>query len=329
MARQRAAILGTGSYAPVYVRSNEEVANLCGSKAGWISENLGIRERRVVANGELTSDMAAEAGRRALAAAAVEAKDLDLIIVATATPDRLAPSTACIVHEKLQAANAAAFDVNAVCSGFMFGLATASSYITAMGLKRVLVIGADCFSRFTDWTRRDAPFFGDGAGAVVMGPAVGDEGFRGFRLGSNSEGWKGFTIASGGSEHPPETVAGNPELRHFQMNAQEVYRTATRVLPMVIRQVLEECEMDLDQIDHLVPHQASMKVLRTVAADLDLPLHKVRTNMDRYANTSSATLPILFDESIRTETIGKGETVLFAAVGAGWTWGAAVYQTQG
>lgn len=326
-ATRRAAILGTGSYAPAYVRSNDEVEAGCGTNAAWIRDKLGIVERRIASEGELTSDMAVEAARRALEAAGLAAEDLDLIIVATATPDRLAPSTACIVQGKLGARNAAAFDVNAVCSGFMFGMATAVNYIVGMGFQRVLVIGADCFSRFTDWTRRDAPFFGDGAGATLFGPAVGDEGFRGFTLGSDGSGRDGFTIASGGSEHLPERISEQPPLRHFQMDAQDVYRTATRVLPLAIRDVLEKCGMQMTEIDHLVPHQASMKVLRTVAAELSLPLDKLHTNMDRYANTSSATIPLLLDESLRSGRIGKGENVLFAAVGSGWTWGAALYHS--
>lgn len=324
---RRAAILGTGSYAPSYVRSNDEVAAGCGTNSAWIQDKLGITERRIASEGELTSDMAVEAGRRALEAAGLKAEDLDLIIVATATPDRLAPSTACIVQGKLGARNAAAFDVNAVCSGFMFGMATAVNYIVGMGFQRVLVVGADCFSRFTDWTRRDAPFFGDGAGAAVFGPAVGDEGFRGFTLGSDGSGRNAFTIASGGSEHLPERVSEEPLLRHFQMDAQDVYRTATRVLPLAIREVLEKCGMEVTEIDHLVPHQASMNVLRTVAAELSLPLDRLHTNMDRYANTSSATIPLLLDESLRSGRIGKGQNVLFAAVGSGWTWGAALYHS--
>jgi 3-oxoacyl-[acyl-carrier-protein] synthase-3 len=324
---RRAAILGTGSYAPTRVRTNEEIAAGCSSNAEWIRDKLGISERRIALDGELTSDMAVEAARKALEAAGLEPDDLDLIIVATATPDRLAPSTACIVQGKLGARNAAAFDVNAVCSGFMFGMATAVNYVVGMGFRRVLVVGADCFSRFTDWTRRDAPFFGDGAGAAVFGPATGDEGFRGFTLGSDGSGRNAFTIAAGGSEHLPEQISGNPELRHFQMDAQDVYRTATRVLPLAIRDVLEKCGLQVTDIDHMVPHQASMNVLRTVAAELSFPLHKLHTNMDRYANTSSATIPLLLDESLRSGRIGKGENVLFAAVGSGWTWGAALYHS--
>lgn len=324
---RRAAILGTGSYGPSYVRSNAEVEGSSGTNAVWIRDKLGIGERRIASEGELTSDMAAEAGRRALESAGLQATDLDLIIVATATPDRLAPSTACIVQDKLGARNATAFDINAVCSGFMFGMATAANYIVGMDFQRVLVIGADCMSRFTDWSRRDAPFFGDGAGAAVFGPATGDEGFRGFTLGSDGSGRHGFTIASGGSEFLPERVSEQPELRHFQMDAQEVFRAATRVLPLAIQGVLKKCEMQMAEVDHLVPHQASMKVLQTVAADLGLPLEKLHTNMDRYANTSSATIPILLDESLRSGRIGKGENVLFAAVGSGWTWGAAMYRS--
>lgn len=325
--QQRAVILGTGSYVPSHMRTNDEVEATCGTSSAWISANLGIHERRIAASGELTSDMAVQAGRRALEAARVLPGEVDLVIVATATPDRLAPSTACIVHDKLGTRNAVAFDMNAVCSGFLFGLATAANYVVGMDYQRVLLIGADCFSRFTDWARRDAPFFGDGAGAAVLGPARGEEGFRCFKLGSDGSGRHSFTIPAGGSEIAAERVVEQASLRHFQMNAHDVYSTATRVLPLAIRQVLESCEMTVEDVHHFVPHQASMKVLKAVSTELALPEGRLRTNMTKYANTSSATIPILLDETMRSGVVNTSENLLFAAVGSGWTWGAAMYRT--
>jgi 3-oxoacyl-[acyl-carrier-protein] synthase III len=322
---RRAVILGSGSYVPEKILSNDEIEAGGSAKAEWISRKLGIHERRIVAEGELTSDMAGEAALKALAASKIDPLELDLIILATATPDRLAPSTACIVQERIGAFNAAAFDMNAVCSGYLFGLATAASFISGMGLRKVLVIGADCFSRFTDWSSRDAGFFGDGAGAVVLGGEVGDTGFQSFRLGSDGRGKFDFTIARGGAEVGPELLAQRPDLRWFQMNAKEVYNTATRVLPEAIDYVLKENSLTISDIDHLLPHQASRTVLGKVAEIIGMPIEKVRTNMDRYANTSSATIPILLDETIRAGRISKNEKALFAAVGSGWTWGAALY----
>jgi len=323
---KRAVILGTGSYLPERVRTNKEVETTSGTRAEWISENLGIFERRIAADGELTSDMAAIAATRAMDSAGVKPLDIQLVIVATATPDRLAPSTACIVQDRIGAYNAAAFDMNAVCSGFMFALAAGSNFITGMGLSKVLVIGADCFSRFTDWSRRDAAFFGDGAGAAVIGLSNDATGFRSFKLCSDGRGKDNFTIAGGGAEFSAELLRDRPELRHFQMKAQEVYKTATRVLPEVIEEVLKANGITIAEIQHLLLHQASMKVIRKVAESIGAPLEKVRTNMQNYANTSSATVPILLDETLRSGKINRGDYALFGAVGSGWTWAAALYQ---
>lgn len=323
---RRAAIIGTGSYTPINIRSNIDVESTSGTSAAWILENLGINERRIAAEGELNSDMASIAAIRSIEAAGLKPEDIQLIILATATPDRLAPSTACIVQNKIGAINAAAFDVNAVCAGYMFGLATAVNYIVGMGYSNVLVIGVDCFSRFTDWSRRDAAFFGDGAGAAVLSLAKDESGFGAFKLGSDGRGQFDFTILNGGSEVLSSSVRKNPGDEYFQMNAKEVLKVATRVLPEAINAVLLESEININNVHHLIPHQASMTVLKRVSEIIGLPLDRVRTNMKNYANTSSATIPILLDESVRSGLILKNEVVVFAAVGSGWAWGAALYR---
>jgi 3-oxoacyl-[acyl-carrier-protein] synthase-3 len=323
---RRAAIIGTGSYVPMNIRSNKEVEATSGTSPNWALENLGINERHIVAEGELNSDMAAVAALRSIEASGLKPEDIELIILATATPDRLAPSTACIVQKKIGAFNAAAFDMNAVCAGYMFAMATAVNYIVAMGYTNVLVIGVDCFSRFTDWSRRDAVFFGDGAGASVLALSTDASGFGAFKLGSDGRGQFNFTINGGGSEMLPHRVLENPGQEYFQMDAKEVYKVATRVLPEAINAVLMASQMTIDEIDHLLPHQASMTVLTRVAEVIGIPLERVRTNMKNYANTSSATIPILLDETVRSGQIKKNQFGIFAAVGSGWAWGAALYR---
>jgi 3-oxoacyl-[acyl-carrier-protein] synthase-3 len=322
---RRAAIIGTGSYVPLNIRSNKEVEATSGTREDWALENLGINDRRIVAEGELNSDMAAVAALRSIEAAGLKPEDIELIILATATPDRLAPSTACIVQKKIGAFNAAAFDMNAVCAGYMFAMATAVNYIVGMGYTNVLVIGVDCFSRFTDWSRRDAVFFGDGAGAAVLALSTDASGFGAFKLGSDGRSQFNFTI-NAGSEMLSQRVPENPGQVYFQMDAKEVYKVATRVLPEAINSVLMASKMKIDEIDHLLPHQASITVLTRVAEVIGIPIERVRTNMKNYANTSSATIPILLDETVRSGQIKKNQFGMFAAVGSGWAWGAALYR---
>ena len=247
-----------------------------------------------------------------------------MIIVATATPDRLAPSTAAIVQDKIQAYNAVAFDISAVCSGFLYGMSVASQFIAAGVYDNVLVIGADTFSKITDWKRRDAVFFGDGAGAAVFTHGNVREGFLAFRLYTDGRGKWNYTIPAGGSEIPTTNETLKNGLHYFQMNGKAVYDTATKVLPIAINQVLEDTGLKIEDIDFLIPHQPSIKILEKTAEIIGLPWEKVMTNMDKYANTSGGTIPILLDEVNRAGKLKKGSTILFAAVGSGWTYGAAI-----
>ena len=317
-------IIGTGSYTPSKIYTNKYLATLVPTTVAWISENLGIEERRIAADHECTSDLAFHAACKAIENANLTVSDIDLIIVATATPDRQAPSTAAILQDKLQAYNAVAFDISAVCSGFLYGMSVASQYIASGVYDNVLVIGADTFSKIIDWTRRDSVFFGDGAGAAVMTHADEGEGFLAFRLYTDGRGKFNFTVPAGGSEMPAsaETVAQG--LHYFQMDGKAVYETGTQVLPVAINQVLEDSGLTIGQIDFLIPHQPSIRILKKTAEIIGLPFEKVMTNMDKYANTSGGTIPILLDEVNRSGRIKPGNHILFAAVGAGWTYGAAI-----
>ncbi len=317
-------IKGTGSYAPKNVVKNDFFESV-GSSDKWIYENLGIKERRI-STGETTSDLAYQAGLIAIQDAGLTAEEIDLIIIATATPDRLAPSCACFVQEKLKASNAVAFDISAVCSGALFATATAVQYIKSGMYKNVLVIGADTFSTITHWDRRDAVFFGDGAGALVLSPTTEDKGFQDFILKTDGTGKEHFTIPAGGSEKPTsvETIANGEH--YFKMNGSQVYKTAIDVVPKCIDEILIKNNFNIGQIKYLLPHQPSIRILQEVARRVGLPFEKVKTNMDRYANTSGGTIPIILDETLKNNKLEKGDLLLFAAVGAGWTWGTALYK---
>ncbi len=317
-------IRGTGSYAPENIVKNDFFENV-GSSDKWIYENLGIKERRI-STGETTSDLAYKAGLSAIQNAGLQANDIDLIILATATPDRLAPSCACFVQEKLNAKNAVAFDISAVCSGALFATSTGVQYIKSGMYKNVLVIGADTFSNIIDWSRRDAVFFGDGAGAIVLSDTTEDKGFVDFILYSDGTGKDHFTIPAGGSEQPASKENIDNGNHYFQMNGPEVYKTAIDVVPKCISEILTKNNRSIDEIKFLLPHQPSIKILQEVAKRVNMPFEKVKTNMDRYANTSGGTIPIILDETLKTNEFENGDLLLFAAVGAGWTWGTALYK---
>ena len=320
----RAIIKGTGSYTPPKVLKND-FFEAVGSNDEWIYSHLGIKERRIV-DGEVTSDLASKAGLKALENAGITSKEVDLIIVATSTPDRQAPSTACFVQEKIDANHAVAFDISAVCSGGIYGLAIGSQFIQTGMYKNVLVIGADTFSSITDWSRKDSVFFGDGAGAILLSATDEDKGFIDFKLHADGTGKMHFNIPAGGCEIPATEETIKQGLHYFQMNGKEVYSTATKVLPECINEILDANQMKSDDIDWVIPHQPSIRILKEVAEKVNIPFEKVMTNMDKYANTSGGTIPIVLDETYRSGKIKEGDTLLFAAVGSGWTWGTAIYK---
>ena len=317
-------IIGTGSYLPETIYTNQYLESVVDTKADWIQNTLGIKERRIAAVDEATSDLGWKAGSRAIQDAGLSVDDIDLIIVATATPDRLAPSTACFIQDKLKAYNAVAFDIAAVCSGFLYGMSVAAQFIASDVYDNVLVIGADAFSKITDWSSRDSVFFGDGAGAAVLSHSEAGDGFLAFKLYSDGRGKYNFTIPAGGSENPASQETISQGLHFFKMNGREVFNEATKALPKAIFQVLKDAGMTIDDIDLMIPHQPSIGILKKTAEIIGLPFEKVMTNMDKYANTSGGTIPILLDEVKKSGRIKPGDLILFAAVGAGWTYGASL-----
>lgn len=317
-------IRGTGSYAPEKVVPNTYFEKV-GSNDAWIYKNLGIKERRIVED-ETTSDLAAKAGLKAIEDAGLQVKDIDMIVVATTTPDRQAPSCACFVQDKLEAYQAVAFDVAAVCSGALFTIAVAHEFIKTGTYENVLVIGADTFSTITDWERRDSVFFGDGAGAMVLSATAEDKGFIDFDMHSDGRGKEHFTIPGGGSENPATKNSVKDKQHYFQMNGKAVFDTATKVVPESITAILKRNNVKVEQIAYMIPHQPSIGILKSIAKTIGLPFERVTTNMDKYANTSGATIPLVLDETHKAGRFSKGDYLVFAAVGAGWTWGTALYK---
>ncbi|MFN7998013.1 MAG: beta-ketoacyl-ACP synthase III [Bryobacteraceae bacterium] len=306
-------IASTGSYVPAKALTNEEIIKDLPTSSEWVVETLGIRERRIAAPLECTSDLAARAGLEAIASAGLEPNDIDLIIVATSTPDRKVPSSACMAQAKMRIRNSCpAFDVAAVCSGFLYGITIAGQFIQSGVYRHALVIGADTYSRVTDWNHRSCVFFGDGSGAVVLERSDRDDALFSSILFADGEGMDCFTI-----------FPGEP---YFTMNGKAVYETATAALPECIRQILCANGLRLEDVTMILPHQASAHVLKAVAEKLNIPYSRMQTNLEWYANTAGATVPLLLDEVNRRDLIHRGDLLLFAAIGAGWTWGATLYR---
>lgn len=318
-------IIGTGSYLPTEIRTNEHLEKLVDTSAEWIFKNLGVKERRIAAPGEYTSDLAAKAAIKALEMAGLSPLDIDLILVATTTPDRLAPSTACIVQEKLGAFKAAAFDIGAVCSGFIYASTVAIQFISAGTYNNVLVIGSDIFSRITDWSRRDCVFFGDGAGAAIYSHAdEAEEGFISSALFADGRGKFAWTVPAGGTEKVADFETVKNGEHYFVMDGKAVYSTAINVLPQAINHVLDSAGITLDDVKYIIPHQPSIGILKETARVLKADFGKFLLTMDKYANISAGNLPVILDEAVRANKINRGDVLLMAAVGSGWTWGASV-----
>ena len=313
-------VIGSGRCLPERVVLNEELATRLDTTDEWIRTRTGIRQRHIAATGQTSSDLALVASREALAAAGVEARELDLIIVATSTPDFIFPSTACLLQEKLGVRGGAAFDIQAVCSGFVYALATADAHIRGGLARTALVVGAEVFSHILDWEDRStAVLFGDGAGAVVLraDTAPGIEASALHADGSQSGILSVPGNVCGGK------VVGSPFL---QMDGQAVFKFAVRVLDEVAREVLAKVGATVADIDWLVPHQANVRIIEATAKRLGLPPDRAIVSVDRHANTSAASIPLAFDEAVRDGRIRSGQRVLFEGVGGGFTWGAVLFR---
>ncbi|HEX6491247.1 MAG TPA: beta-ketoacyl-ACP synthase III [Gaiellaceae bacterium] len=319
-------ITGVGAYAPDRVVTNDELSERMETSDEWIVERTGIRERRIAADDQALSDLSLPAARQALEQAGVEAGSLDLIIVATVTPDMAFPSSAAIIADELGAPEAAAYDLSAGCTGFMYALAQGYGMLAGGLARRALVVGGDVLSRILDWSdRRTAVLFGDGAGAVVLDRAS-EGGFLGFELGADGSGGPELYLPAGGSRVPAsaETVAAG---RHFvQMNGREVFKFATRVLVSSAEKVLAECGRSVEEVDVYIPHQANIRIIDHAAAKLGIPKEKIVVNVERYGNTSSGSIPLALADAQAEGRLGEGALVLMTGMGAGLTWGSSLIE---
>ncbi len=320
-------IEGVGSYVPERILTNEELSKMVNTSDEWIRTRSGIGERRIAAENESCSDMAVKAAVAALADAKMTPGDIDLLIVATCTPDTPLPSTACIVQHKLGVpAHTTCFDISAACSGFLYAMEIAYGQLLTNRYKRALIIGAEKLSTIVDWSdRTTCVLFGDAAGAAVLTkvdqPGIG---IIGSDLGADGEFADKLMIPAGGSSCPASAQTVEGRLHFIRMNGKEVFKSAVRVMETVCREMMEQHQLTPDQINLVVPHQANIRIIEALAGNLKLPLEKFFINLDRYGNTSSATIPLALDEARRSGRVKPGDLTLLVAFGAGLTYGAAL-----
>ncbi len=320
-------IIGTGRSVPERVMTNAELEKLVDTTDSWIVERTGIRERHVAEAGVPVSVFAAEAALGALQAADVAPTDVDLIIVGTVTGDMKFPATACIVQDKIGAHNAVAFDLSAACSGFLYSLQVASAMMRTNGYRRVLVIGAEVLTSMLNWKDRDTCIlFGDGAGAVLLGPTEEENGLIHSRLASDGSQTNLLYNPGGGSLHPSNIESIAPGFGTIRMEGREVFRLAVMSMTKILQRVLDEAEIDPEEIDLLIPHQANLRIIEAVGKRFGIAREKVYVNVERYGNTSAASIPIAIDEGLKTGRIAAGDLVAMVTFGAGMTWAAAVHR---
>lgn len=325
----RARIRSTGSYVPSKILTNADLEKLVDTSDEWITTRTGIKERRIAGPEEACSDLALEAARRALDAGGVKAGELDLIMVATVTPDTHVPSAACLLQNRLGASNAAAFDINAACSGFVYALGIAEAFITSGRHRKVLVAGSEVLSRVTDWQDRSTcVLFGDGAGAVVLepGPSGSDDGSGIISVNIHADGGMGdlLTIPAGGSRMPTSGETLKKRLHYIRMSGNETFKIAVKTLENLVKNTMEAAGLTASDIALFVPHQANLRIIKALAERLGVPMEKVAVNIDRLGNTSSASIPIALDEAVRSGRVKAGDYVLLEAFGGGLTWASAL-----
>jgi len=321
----KARIISTGSYVPEKILTNFDLEKMVETSDEWITERTGIKERRIASPEQATSDLAYEASVKALKNAGLNAEDIDLIIVATVSPDMLTPSAACILQMKLGAVNAIAFDINAACTGFIYALSVADKFIKTGASKKALVVGAETLSRFTDWTdRTTCVLLADGAGAVILEPTKNDDGIQTIDIFSDGTMWDFIHIPAGGSRIPVTEEVIKKRLNFLKMRGNDTFKVAVRTLEEVVSTTLKNTGIDSSQLSLLVPHQANIRIIQAMAKRLSLPMEKVMININKYGNTSAASIPIALDEANQEGRIKRGDYIMLAAFGAGLTWGAAL-----
>jgi len=320
-------VTGVGSYVPPRVLTNHDLEKMVETSDDWIMTRTGIRERRLAADDQTTSDLAAEASRRALAMAGVSPDQVDLIIVATITPDMPFPATACILQRKLGAKKSAAFDLEAACSGFVYGLEVAQQFIMSRTYDTVLVVGAEKLSTIVDWKDRNTcVLFGDGAGAAVLQNRHNSHGLLTAVMGANGENADLLYMPGGGSQCPATADSGSARLHYLRMDGRETFKNAVQAMNTAAQEALRRCNLEISQIKCIIPHQANRRIIDAVADRLGATQEQLFINLDRYGNTSAASVAIALDEAVRSGRLERGDLILIVAFGAGLTWGAAVIE---
>jgi 3-oxoacyl-[acyl-carrier-protein] synthase-3 len=322
-----AVITGWGFYVPAKVLSNADLEKMVGTSDAWIVERTGIRERRIVAEDESTCSMATTASERALTRAGIAASDLDTIIVATTTPDHLLPTAAAVVQDRLGARRAAIFDVGAACAGWIYGLAIARGLIAAGTSRKILLVGAETISRYIDWSdRATCVLFGDGAGAVVVEAGAKGGGILSTVLRGDGSKRELLTVLGGGSKYPPSEQTLRDGMHYIRMQGNEVFKVAVPSMAEAAQDAIARAGLTLDDVDLLVPHQANARIVEAVVKRLHLDPAKVFLNIERYGNTSAASIPIALCEAVESGRVRSGDRLVFVAFGGGMTWGAAVVE---
>lgn len=327
-----AAITGWGYAVPPRVLTNADLEKMVETSDEWITTRTGIKERHVLSEGESNFTLSFQAGKQALASAGVRPDELDLIIVGTCSPDFLFPSTACLLQEALDATHAGAFDLEAACSGFLYSLSVATKYINTGDYRNILVVGAETITRFIDFTDRNTcVLFGDGAGAVVVQPSKDNEvaGLTTFRLGALGAGGRFLNIPGGGSRRPPTEETVRNKDHYVKMQGNEIFKLAVRAMIDSSEDVLRREGLTVDDIDLFIPHQANLRIIEAVEKRLEVPAEKVWVNIDRYGNTSSASVPISICEAVEQGRLKPGMTVLTSVFGGGLTWASGIIHWTG
>jgi 3-oxoacyl-[acyl-carrier-protein] synthase-3 len=314
-------IAGVGVYVPEKILTNADFEKMVDTSDEWIRTRSGIRERRIAEDSVATSDLATIAAQRALESAGISPRDLEAIILGTATPDMLFPSTACLVQSKIKAKNVISFDISAGCTGFLYGLNIADSFIKS-GLDNVLVIGAEALSKVTDFTdRTTCVLFGDGAGAAIVKKASDDRAIISSYFAADGKSWNLLHQPAGGSKIPASYESVEKRLHYIKMEGNEVFKLAVRAMTEAAIETLKKANISPDKVDLLIPHQANIRIIEATAKRLNIPMDKVCVNLDKYGNTSAASIPIALEEAMKDNKIKKGDLLLMVAFGAGFTWG--------
>ncbi len=322
----RVSIAGIGSYVPEKILTNFDLEKIVETSDEWITTRSGIKERHIAADNQATSDLSLIAAQRALKSACLKPKDIGAIIVATATPDMLFPSTACLVQTRIGAPRVIAFDVSAGCTGFLYGLAIAESFVNN-GYDNILVIGADILSKITDYTdRTTCVLFGDGAGAALIKKSDGEDGILSSYFTADGSSWNLLWQPGGGSRIPATHESVEKRLHYVKMQGNEVFKVAVRAMSEAAVKTLEKAKIPASEVALLIPHQANIRIIEASAKRLNIPMEKVLVNIDRHGNTSAASIPIALDQAIQEGRVHKGDLILMIAFGAGFTWGGVLFR---